>query len=129
MRLSCIHFNNLCLLILIKTFLVCFLQCPPSLRPFDTDEFLKTLERSGPQLTSGTKGDWEGLYRKFFRSPNFEGWYQQRQIEVNQKLQVLHMEALCNAVSTCVLTNTTTLDIVESFLFEGANVCELSNNF
>ncbi|XP_078341038.1 protein DENND6A-like isoform X3 [Crassostrea virginica] len=72
-------------------------KCPPSLRPFDTDEFLKTLERSGPQLTSGTKGDWEGLYRKFFRSPNFEGWYQQRQIEVNQKLQVLHMEALCNA--------------------------------
>ncbi|XP_062610729.1 protein DENND6A-like, partial [Saccostrea cucullata] len=72
-------------------------KCPPSLSPFDTDEFLKTLERSGPQLTSGIKGDWEGLYRRFFRSPNFEGWYQHRQTEVNQKLQVLHMEALCSA--------------------------------
>lgn len=79
-------------------------QCPPSLRPFDTDEFLSTLERSGPQLTSGIKGDWEGLYRRFFRSPNFEGWYQHRQSEVNQKLQVLHLEALCNAVSTNMLT-------------------------
>lgn len=72
-------------------------KCPPSLRSFDTDEFLSTLERSGPQLTSGIKGDWEGLYRRFFRSPNFEGWYQHRQSEVNQKLQVLHLEALCNA--------------------------------
>ena len=35
----------------------------PSLRPFDAEEFLKTLEQSGPQLTSGLKGDWVGLYR------------------------------------------------------------------
>ncbi|KAJ8301413.1 hypothetical protein KUTeg_020400 [Tegillarca granosa] len=70
---------------------------PPRLRPFDPEEFLKSLEHSGPQLTSGIKGDWEGLYKKFFRCQNFEGWYQHRQFEVNQKLQVLHMEALCEA--------------------------------
>ena len=38
-------------------------QGPPRLRPFDTEEFLHTVEHSGPQLTSGIKGDWEGLYR------------------------------------------------------------------
>lgn len=70
---------------------------PPSLRQFDSDEFIKTLDHSGPQLTSGVKGDWEGLYRKFFRSHNFEGWYYHRQYEVNQKIQALHMEALCQA--------------------------------
>ncbi|XP_076468709.1 protein DENND6B-like isoform X3 [Babylonia areolata] len=70
---------------------------PPRLRPFDTEEFLQTVEHSGPQLTSGIKGDWEGLYRRYFKSPNFEGWYYQRQREVNQKLQVLHMDALCDS--------------------------------
>ncbi len=35
----------------------------PRLRPFDVEEFLNTLEHSGPQLTSGLKGDWVGLYR------------------------------------------------------------------
>ncbi|BFZ08313.1 hypothetical protein BsWGS_11351 [Bradybaena similaris] len=70
---------------------------PPKLRPFDTDKFIETLEHSGPQLTSGIKGDWESLYRRFFLSPNFEGWYYQRQKEVNQKLQLLHLEALSNA--------------------------------
>jgi hypothetical protein len=57
------------------------------------DEFLKTVEHSGPQLTSGIKGDWQGLYQRFFRSSNFEGWYKLRQ-------QVLHLEAICEAVST-----------------------------
>ena len=76
-----------------------YFQGPPSLRQFDADEFLKSLDHSGPQLTSGVKGDWEGLYKRFFRSNNFEGWYYNRQYEVNQKIQVLHMEALCQAVS------------------------------
>lgn len=35
----------------------------PRLKPFDAEEFLKTIEHSGPQLTSGLKGDWVGLYR------------------------------------------------------------------
>ncbi|XP_072027422.1 protein DENND6A-like isoform X2 [Amphiura filiformis] len=70
---------------------------PPRLKPFEPEEFLKTLEHSGPQLTSGLKGDWVGLYRRFFRSANFEGWFRQRQQEVNHKLTALHLEALCNA--------------------------------
>ena len=38
-------------------------QSPPQLRPFIQEEFMKTLEKAGPQLTSRLKGDWIGLYR------------------------------------------------------------------
>ena len=40
-------------------------QAAPSLRPFNPGEFLSTLVAQGPQLTSGVKGDWEGLYRRY----------------------------------------------------------------
>ena len=43
-------------------------QAAPSLRPFNPGEFLSTLVAQGPQLTSGVKGDWEGLYRRCVRS-------------------------------------------------------------
>ena len=35
----------------------------PQMKPFVIEEFIKTLESCGPQLTSGLKGDWVGLYR------------------------------------------------------------------
>ncbi|KAK7896720.1 hypothetical protein WMY93_022045 [Mugilogobius chulae] len=65
--------------------------------PFNQDEFMATLDHSGPQLTSMLKGDWMGLYRKFFRSPNFDGWYRQRHKEMTQKLECLHLEVICDA--------------------------------
>ncbi|XP_035517687.1 DENN/MADD domain containing 6Aa [Morone saxatilis] len=37
---------------------------PPQLRPFIQQDFMKTLEKAGPQLTSRLKGDWIGLYRR-----------------------------------------------------------------
>ncbi|CAH3025106.1 unnamed protein product [Porites evermanni] len=70
---------------------------PPRLKPFDADEFLRTLEHSGPQLTSKLKGNWIGLYRKFFKSANFEGWLRHREREIRQKLELLHLEALGKA--------------------------------
>ncbi|XP_042237259.1 protein DENND6A-like isoform X2 [Homarus americanus] len=69
----------------------------PSLRPFNPDDFLATLELYGPQLTSGIRGDWEGLYRRFFRSVNFSVWFNARHQEVSAKLSELHLQALCNA--------------------------------
>ncbi|TRZ04197.1 hypothetical protein DNTS_011993 [Danionella cerebrum] len=57
-------------------------KSPPQLRPFSQDEFMKTLEKAGPQLTSRLKGDWIGLYRS-------------RRKEMMQKLEALHLEALC----------------------------------
>ncbi|KAA0707539.1 Protein DENND6A DENN domain-containing protein 6A [Triplophysa tibetana] len=67
----------------------------PQLRPFIQEEFMKTLEKAGPQLTSRLKGDWIGLYRQFLRSPNFDGWFRNRRKEMTQKLEALHLEALC----------------------------------
>lgn len=72
-------------------------KTPPQIRPFSQDEFMATLDHSGPQLTSMLKGDWMGLYRKFFRSPNFDGWYRLRHKEMTQKLECLHLEVICDA--------------------------------
>lgn len=69
----------------------------PIPKPFNQDDFLKTLEQSGPQLTTGIKGDWAGLYRQFFRCTNFAGWFNARYEEVSQKLQALHLEAMSDA--------------------------------
>ncbi|XP_017904465.1 PREDICTED: protein DENND6B isoform X7 [Capra hircus] len=76
-------------------------KTPPQIRPFRQDDFLHSLERSGPQLTCVLKGDWLGLYRRFFKSPHFDGWYRQRRREMAQKLEALHLEAICEAVSGC----------------------------
>ncbi|XP_078091814.1 protein DENND6B isoform X2 [Mustelus asterias] len=70
---------------------------PPQIRPFIKDEFMKTLEYAGPQLTSVQKGDWVGLYRRFFKSPNFDGWFRMRYQEMCKKLEILHLEVLCEA--------------------------------
>lgn len=64
---------------------------------FNPDDFLATLSSSGPQLTTGIKGDWVGLYRRFFRSPNFSGWFHARYTELSQKLEAIQLEALSQA--------------------------------
>ncbi|XP_076359066.1 protein DENND6A [Tachypleus tridentatus] len=69
----------------------------PQLGPFNPDDFIKTVDQSGPQLTTGIKGDWSTLYRRFFRCVNFAGWYNTRYSEVTQKLQALHIEAISDA--------------------------------
>lgn len=68
--------------------------------PFNPDDFFATLETAGPQLTSGIKGDWIGLYRRFFKSPNFNGWFNARYSELIVKLQILQLQILSDTVST-----------------------------
>jgi len=72
-------------------------KAAPSPWPFNPDDFVSSLEKSGPQLTSGIKGNWVGLYKRFFRSPNFIYWYNTRYKAMNDKLQVLQLEALSEA--------------------------------
>ncbi|XP_077450372.1 protein DENND6B [Stigmatopora argus] len=72
-------------------------KTPPQIRPFSQDDFVSSLERGGPRLTSALRGDWTGLYRKFFKSPNFDGWYRHRHGEMTRKLESLHLEAVCEA--------------------------------
>ncbi|XP_022695543.1 protein DENND6A-like isoform X2 [Varroa jacobsoni] len=66
----------------------------PLLKPFNPDDFLATLDTAGPQLTTGIKGEWADLYRKFFRSRNFHGWYQARHREVSENIEKLHIEVI-----------------------------------
>ncbi|CAH2003529.1 unnamed protein product [Acanthoscelides obtectus] len=75
-------------------------KAAPKPLPFDPERFFMTLESVGPQLTlsnTGIKGDWVGLYKKFFRSPNFKNWFNTRYTELTLKLQALQLEALSKA--------------------------------
>jgi len=76
---------------------ICPGKAAPLPRPFNPEEFLATLDVSGPQLTSGVKGEWSGLYKKFFRSTNFSEWYNLRYREATEKLQALHLESIAEA--------------------------------
>ncbi|KAH8396073.1 hypothetical protein KR222_002675, partial [Zaprionus bogoriensis] len=69
----------------------------PNANSFKLEDFLDTVEAAGPQLTSPLKGDWKGLYRRFFRSPNFRGWYESRHRELQLTLQDLQLQALSEA--------------------------------
>lgn len=68
-------------------------KAPPQLPTFDFDAFASTLDSSGPQLTTKIKGDWPGLYKKFFQGANFRSWYGERKSEIDRKLWSLHMES------------------------------------
>ncbi|XP_075245764.1 protein DENND6A-like isoform X2 [Convolutriloba macropyga] len=76
---------------------VCPWRESPQLKPFVASDFLKHIERAGPQLTSGLKGDWVGLYRQFLSSHNFGCWLLSRRTEINQRLQLVHLDAISQA--------------------------------
>jgi Stabilization of polarity axis len=73
---------------------ICAFRAPPVPAPFVQDTFLGTLDFLGPHLTSTVKGDYEGLYKRFFRSENFRGWYESRRMEQLEKLEALHLETI-----------------------------------
>ncbi|NXE01766.1 DEN6B protein, partial [Chaetorhynchus papuensis] len=45
---------------------------PPQIRPFCQEDFMKSLEHAGPQLTCVLKGDWLGLYS--YKILEWFGW-------------------------------------------------------
>lgn len=83
---------------------------------FKQDDFLATLELSGPQLTSSCKGDWDGLYRRFFLSSNFRAWYLTRHHELMQTLQAHHLQALAEADLMTWTQNKHEVEIVDMIL-------------
>nr|XP_006976206.1 protein DENND6B isoform X2 [Peromyscus maniculatus bairdii] len=91
-------------------------KSPPQICPFRQDDFLRSLEHAGPQLTCILKGDWLGLYRRFFRSPNFDGWYRQRHKEMAQKLEALHLEAICEANLEAWMKDKSEVEVVDLVL-------------
>ncbi|KAK9890143.1 hypothetical protein WA026_008949 [Henosepilachna vigintioctopunctata] len=104
-------------------------KAAPSPLPFNPDDFFQTLETTGPQLTTGIKGDWVGLYRKFFRSPNFNGWFNKRYSELYSKLQALHLEALSDADLKLWMQGRPEVEIVDMVLKirNKINICEEQN--
>uniref|UniRef100_A0A5F9CVN5 DENN domain containing 6B n=1 Tax=Oryctolagus cuniculus TaxID=9986 RepID=A0A5F9CVN5_RABIT len=91
-------------------------KTPPQIRPFRQEDFLRSLEHSGPQLTCILKGDWLGLYRRFFKSPHFDGWYRQRHREMAHKLEALHLEALCEADIETWMKDKSEVEVVDLVL-------------
>ncbi|XP_015980780.2 protein DENND6B isoform X11 [Rousettus aegyptiacus] len=91
-------------------------QTPPQMRPFHQDDFLRGLQRAGPQLTCVPKGDWLGLYRRFFKSPHFDGWYRQRRREMAHKLEALHLEAVCEADIKTWMKDKSEVEVVDLVL-------------
>lgn len=69
----------------------------PLPNPFNPDDFINMLQQAGPHLTTGIKGDWAGLYRAFFKTPNFNGWFQRKYSELARTLQALQLEALASS--------------------------------
>uniref|UniRef100_A0A1D5Q1Z7 DENN domain containing 6B n=1 Tax=Macaca mulatta TaxID=9544 RepID=A0A1D5Q1Z7_MACMU len=91
-------------------------QTPPQIRPFSQEDFLRSLEHAGPQLTCILKGDWLGLYRRFFKSPHFDGWYRQRHKEMALKLEALHLEAICEANIETWMKDKSEVEVVDLVL-------------
>jgi len=69
---------------------------PPIIKEFDKEEFLKTLDQYGPQLTSSLKGDWKELYKQFLSTSNFSLWLLNRRCEANAKIYSLYIEKIAN---------------------------------
>ncbi|XP_019524179.1 PREDICTED: protein DENND6B isoform X2 [Hipposideros armiger] len=91
-------------------------KAPPQIRPFHQDDFLRSLDHAGPQLTCILKGDWLGLYRRFFKSPHFDGWYRQRRKEMVRKLEALHLEAICEANIETWMKDKSEVEVVDLVL-------------
>ncbi len=91
---------------------------PPIIKEFDNEEFLKTLDQYGPQLTSGLKGDWKELYKHFLSTQNFRFWLSDRQQEANAKIYSLYIETIanCRLEEDLKLTKLTEVELVDLLL-------------
>ncbi|CAF1438324.1 unnamed protein product [Rotaria magnacalcarata] len=91
---------------------------PPTIKDFDNEDFLKTLDQYGPQLTSGLKGDWKELYKHFLLTPNFCLWLSNRRQEANAKIYSLYIETIanCRLEQDLKLSKLTEIELVDLVL-------------
>lgn len=92
------------------------LRAPPALKSFRPEEFLATVETQGPHLTSVTKGNWVGLYKKFFQSPNFMTWLNSRRAEMETKILELHLNGLSEMNLVAWTKDKSEVEIVDMIL-------------
>ncbi|KAJ8373393.1 hypothetical protein AAFF_G00265810 [Aldrovandia affinis] len=57
-----------------------------------------------------------GFLRRFFRSPNFDGWYRLRLREMTQKLECLHLEVICETDLLVWIKDKSEVEIVDLVL-------------
>lgn len=66
----------------------------PRLRPFQTDQFMKSLKEHGPQLPfkstfktrTSTTDPTKELYSQFLKCGNFATWLQQRTLKAEEEM-------------------------------------------
>lgn len=61
-------------------------------------------------------GDYEGLYKRFFTSSNFRGWYENRRLEQLKALEELHREAIAKADFSKWIRGKQEVEIVDMIL-------------
>uniref|UniRef100_A0A2N9HK04 UDENN domain-containing protein n=1 Tax=Fagus sylvatica TaxID=28930 RepID=A0A2N9HK04_FAGSY len=90
---------------------------PPSLPPFNADEFLGSLSARGPGkfLSKRMKSNWLDLYRRFLKGPNFMPWFQRRRAVAEQEQHKLWKQARMNADIQQFISKMSELEIVDSF--------------
>ena len=78
----------------------------PKLKEFDASEFMRNLKSSTQELSPSLtlKGDWSGLYKRFFDTLNFKHWLEQKKNEAEKKLELLQIELLCDYVSSAIFS-------------------------
>lgn len=89
----------------------------PRLKQFNAEEFLQDLKTSGPDLMpKNSKGDWQGLYKRFFDSLNFKHWYEQRKREAEKTLESLQLKLLCEYDIASWLKGKHEIEIIDQYM-------------
>lgn len=90
---------------------------PPSLPPFDANEFLASLSARGPGkfILKRMKSNWFDLYRRFLNGPNFKPWFQRKRAVAVQEQDRLWRQARIKADIHQLISKFSEVEIVDSF--------------
>ncbi|XP_027331871.1 protein DENND6A-like [Abrus precatorius] len=90
---------------------------PPSLPPFNADEFLTSLSARGPGkfILKRMRSNWLDLYRRFLNGPNFMPWFQRRRAVAEQEQDRLWRQARMKTDIQLLISRLSELEIVDSF--------------
>ncbi|KAK7327630.1 hypothetical protein VNO77_21714 [Canavalia gladiata] len=90
---------------------------PPSLPPFDADEFLANLSARGPGkfILKRMRSNWLDLYRRFLNGPNFMPWFQRRRTVAEQEQDRLWRQARIKTDIQQLISRLSELETVDSF--------------
>ncbi|XP_027902961.1 protein DENND6A-like [Vigna unguiculata] len=90
---------------------------PPSLPPFNADEFLASLSARGPGkfILKRMRSNWLDLYRRFLYGPNFMPWFKRRRAIAEHEQGRLWRQARMKSDIQQLISRLSELEIVDSF--------------